>query len=77
VEDNMMFFQDVVTNVQDDACVEVNNKNIPQHKLNSITKTIGDVKFKIPKNQQLYNRQIKKYLNSNDYYLNRFSDSYI
>jgi hypothetical protein len=77
VEDNMMSFQDVVSNVQDDACVEVNNKNIPQHKLNSITKTIGDVKFKIPKNQQLYNRQIKKYLNSNDYYLNRFSDSYI
>jgi hypothetical protein len=62
----------------DTQCIdEINNENIPQHKLKYRTKTIDGVEFKIPKNQALYNRQIKDYLNSNEYYLNRFSDSYI
>jgi len=61
----------------DTRCLPLSEENIPQHKLKYRTKTIDDVEFKIPENQALYNRQIKDYLNSNEYYLNRFSDSYI
>ena len=62
----------------DTQCINlINNENIPRHNLKFKNKKIGGVKFKIPKNHRLYNRQIQEYLNSNDYYLNNFSDSYI
>jgi hypothetical protein len=62
----------------DTQCINlINNENIPRHNLKYKNENIGNNKFKIPKNHRLYNRQIQEYLNSNDYYLNNFSDSYI
>jgi hypothetical protein len=71
----------VVNYIDDDTnCnynIKINNETVEPPNIGIKSETIDSVEFKIPKNRRLYNRQIQEYLNSNDYYLNRFSDSYI